>query len=161
VKIENPEHLLKFCQSQGITLSALFRTIWGLVLRAYTGSDEVCFGFITSGRDVPIQGVNDIVGTFINMLVCRMNLAKSNNLKDIISAAHSDYLSSLPHQHASLAQIQHQLGLQGQRLFNTAMTVLKQDPQAPRANPLVDFNLIHEWSLTEVIVPREQNSIFY
>ncbi|KFY06569.1 hypothetical protein V492_07948 [Pseudogymnoascus sp. VKM F-4246] len=149
VKIENPEHLLKFCQSQGITLSALFRTIWGLVLRAYTGSDEVCFGFITSGRDVPIQGVNDTVGTFINMLVCRMNLAKSNNLKDIISAAHSDYLSSLPHQHASLAQIQHQLGLQGQRLFNTAMTVLKQDPQAPRANPLVDFNLIHEWSLTE------------
>lgn len=32
------------------TLDALFRTAWALVLRCYTGSDEVCFGYQSSGR---------------------------------------------------------------------------------------------------------------
>lgn len=150
VEIKNPHHLLKFCQSQEMTLSALFRTVWGLILRAFTSSDEVCFGFITSGRDVPVAGIEDIVGTFINMLVCRMNLTETSLLKDIIATAQTDYLSSLPHQHASLAQIQHVLGLYGQRLFNTSMTILKQVPLSSGENPSVDFNTIHQWSPNEV-----------
>ncbi|KFY79912.1 hypothetical protein V499_01170 [Pseudogymnoascus sp. VKM F-103] len=149
VEIKNPHHLLKFCQSQEMTLSALFRTVWGLILRAFTSSDEVCFGFITSGRDLPVAGIEDIVGTFINMLVCRMNLTETSLLKDIIATAQTDYLSSLPHQHASLAQIQHVLGLYGQRLFNTSMTILKEVPLSSGENPSVDFNTIHQWSPNE------------
>ncbi|KAF8860374.1 hypothetical protein BDZ45DRAFT_800950 [Acephala macrosclerotiorum] len=149
VDINNAHHLLKFCQSQDITLSALFRTIWGLILRSYTGSDEVCFGYITSGRDLPIAGIEEIVGTFINMLVCRMNLSEMRLVKDIIATAKSDYLNSLPHQHASLAQIQHVLGLYGQQLFNTSMTILKQVPLDSGESPSITFNNIHEWSPNE------------
>ncbi|CZR70233.1 uncharacterized protein PAC_20134 [Phialocephala subalpina] len=149
VDIKNSHHLLKFCQSQEITLSALFRTIWGLILRSYTGSDEVCFGYITSGRDLPIAGVEEIVGTFINMLVCRLKLSEMSLVKDIIATAKTDYLNSLPHQHASLAQIQHVLGLYGQQLFNTSMTILKQVPLDSGESPSITFDNIHEWSPNE------------
>lgn len=152
VEIKNSHHLLKFCQSQDITLSALFRAIWGLILRSYTGSNEVCFGYITSGRDLPIDGIEEIVGTFINMLVCRMDLSETSLVKDIIEKAKDDYLNSLPHQHASLAQIQHVLGLYGQRLFNTSMTILKQVPLDCGENPSIALDVIHEWSPNEVCV---------
>jgi non-ribosomal peptide synthetase component F len=150
VDIKNPHHLLKFCQSQDITLSALFRAIWGLILRRYTGSDDICFGFITSGRDLPVEGIEEIVGTFINMLVCRMNLNDSTSIKNIIATAQADYLASLPHQHASLAQIQHVLGLYGQRLFNTSMTVLKEVPLNCGDDSFLSIKNIHEFSPNEV-----------
>lgn len=150
VQINNPHHLLKFCQSQDLTLSALFRAIWGLILRRYTGSDEVCFGFITSGRDIPVNGIGEIVGTFINMLVCRMKLEDSTPFKSIVATAQADYLASLPHQHASLAQIQHVLGLNGQQLFNTSMTVLKEVPLSSGDGSSFSINSIHEFSPNEV-----------
>lgn len=87
VDIKNPDHLLKFCQIQDLMPSAISRAIWGLVLRRYTGSDEVCFGFITSGRDIPVDGIRDLVGTAINMLVCRMKLEDSTPIKSIIATA--------------------------------------------------------------------------
>ncbi|CZS96958.1 uncharacterized protein RAG0_06072 [Rhynchosporium agropyri] len=150
VEIKNPQHLLKFCQSQEMTVSALFRTVWGLILRTYSGSDEVAFGYITSGRDLPLAGIGEIVGTFINMLVCRMNLKESSMVKDVISKAQTDYQNSLPHQHASLAQIKHVLGLsQGQQLFNTSMTVLKQVPMKTSDNPSIYLRNMHQWYPTE------------
>jgi len=150
VDIRNSHHLLKFCQSQELTLSALFRTVWGLILRAYTGLDEVTFGYITSGRDLPVAGIEEIVGTFINMLVCRMKLSEMSLVKDVISTAQADYLNSLPHQGASLAQIQHILGLYGQQLFNTSMTILKEVPLSSGDKPSIHFDTIHEWSPNEV-----------
>ncbi|KAH6703127.1 hypothetical protein BKA61DRAFT_740198 [Leptodontidium sp. MPI-SDFR-AT-0119] len=149
VKINTPQHLLKFCQSHEWTVSALFRTVWGLILRAYTGLDEVAFGYITSGRDLPVAGIGEIVGTFINMLVCRMDLKESSLIKEVVAKAQTDYQNSLPHQHASLAQIQHALGLYGQQLFNTSMTVLKEVPLRPGTDPSIRFEGIHEWSPNE------------
>lgn len=153
VDIKHPQMLLKFCQIQEITISALFRTVWGLILRAYTGLDEVVFGYITSGRDLPLTGIGQIVGTFINMLVCRMDFKESSPVKQIIVQAQTDYRNSLPHQHASLAQIQHVLGSYGQQIFNTSMTVLKQVPLPAGHNPSIDFKNIHEWSPNEVKSP--------
>lgn len=84
------------------------------------------------------------------MLVCRMNIANSSVIKDTITKAQKDYQDSLPHQHASLAQIQHILGLYGQQLFNTSMTVLKVVPWDAEHEPIVKFKNIHDWSPNEV-----------
>ncbi|KAK0130297.1 hypothetical protein ONS96_000818 [Cadophora gregata f. sp. sojae] len=149
VDIKEPQMLLKFCQSQEITVSALFRTVWGLLLRAYTGLDEVAFGYITNGRDLPLAGIGQIVGTLINMLVCRMNLKESSPVRDVIAKAQVDYRNSLPHQHASLAQIQHVLDLNGQQLFNTSMTVLKQVDLSAGENPSIRLKNVHQWSPDE------------
>ncbi|OKL58374.1 hypothetical protein UA08_06365 [Talaromyces atroroseus] len=149
VDIKDPHHLLKFCQSQDITLSALFRAIWGLVLQKYTGSDDVCFGYITSGRDIPVDGIDELVGTLINMLVCRMKFENSLPFRSMIATSQADYLASLYHQHASLAQIHHELGLYGQRLFNTSMTVLKEPPRSWEDGSSYTIRKIHQFSPDE------------
>jgi non-ribosomal peptide synthetase component F len=159
VDIKNPHHLLKFCQSQDLTLSALFRAIWGLVLQKYTGSNDVCFGYITSGRDLPVDGINELVGTLINMLVCRVRFEKSLQFRNIITTSQADYLASLSHQHASLAQIQHELGLYGQPLFNTSMTVLKEAPLSCEDGPSSTIRRIHQFSPDEVnSIPEKGNA---
>lgn len=127
-----------------------------MILRKYTGSDDVCFGFITSGRDLPVNSIGEIVGTFINMLVCRMKVDDSIPFRNIIATAQADYLCSLPHQHASLAQIQHVLGLYGQPLFNTSMTVLKEVPLNCSSDSSLVIKNIHEFSPNEVGLAKDR-----
>lgn len=120
--------LQEVCRSTNVTLSNVMQAAWALVLRIYTGSDDVCFGYLTSGRDAPIDKIHEAVGAFINMLVCRVKFSSTTSLEEVFRKANNDYLESLPHQHCSLARIQHELKLSGQALFNTAMSI--QNPSA-------------------------------
>ncbi|PIG85889.1 hypothetical protein AARAC_001783 [Aspergillus arachidicola] len=95
--------LQEFCNEHNITPFTLIQVAWGLVLRSYSGMDDVCFGYLSAGRDVPLPGIEEAAGPFINILVCRVRL-------------------SMDHQHCSLSEVHHAVGLSGQPLFNTALS---------------------------------------
>jgi amino acid adenylation domain-containing protein/non-ribosomal peptide synthase protein (TIGR01720 family) len=116
-------HLHEFCQRHEVTLSNLFQVAWGLVLQAYTGSDAACFGYLNSGRDVPVPGVHDTVGPFINMLVCRVETDAEASVLSMLQKNQVEYLQGLPHQHCSLAGILHQANAGGRPLFNTVISL--------------------------------------
>jgi len=133
------QELKHFCDEHGVTVSNALHAAWGLTLRCYTDSDQVLFGYLTSGRDAPVQGINDAVGPFINMLVCRMNLAGTNRLGAIIDQVQTDYMDSLPHRYTSLAEVQHALKLSGATLFNTCLSYQKLEPDLQSQNSKVSF----------------------
>lgn len=122
VEIADSDAIHDLCSDRGITLSNLFQAVWALVLRSYCGSENVCFGYLTSGRDVPIKDINTTIGLFINILVCHVNLKKSLSAMDLARKVQDDFLQSLPHQFCSLAEIQHALDLVGEQLFNTCIS---------------------------------------
>ena len=141
-----------FCRANSFTLSNVMLAAWGLVLRKYTSKDDVCFGNLTAGRDAPVDGISDSVGAFINMLVCRVNFSQPSNLKDIIRSVQSDYLESLPHQHCSLAKLQHDLGFSGEPLFNTAVSIQNQisTRDAEKEGDAIEIEPISDHDPTEV-----------
>jgi non-ribosomal peptide synthase protein (TIGR01720 family) len=124
--LSNAVALRTFCSENGLTLSNVLQLTWAIILRLYCGSDEVCFGYLTSGRDAPIRGIQDAaVGAFINMLTCRINLANSFKLEQALEQIQTDFIHSMAHQACSLADVQHELELSGTSLFNTAFTFQK------------------------------------
>lgn len=141
-----------FCRKNEFTLSNVMLAAWGLLLRQYTSRDDVCFGNLTAGRDAPVDGIQDTVGAFINMLVCRVNFASSKTLKDIVREAQRDYLEMLPHQHCSLAKVQHDLGFSGEPLFNTAVSIQNQisTRDAEREGDAIEIVPITDYDPTEV-----------
>lgn len=124
--------LQTFCQSNAITVSNFFQVAWGLVLRAYTGSDSVCFGYLTSGREIALQGAHGIAGPLINLLVCRLLLADEDSVVSSLVNNQASYALSLDNQDCALPKIISSLNLSGQSLFNTAMSLQKNtaDPTA-------------------------------
>lgn len=112
-----------FCDSHGFTVSNVLKTVWGLVLHSYTGADQVCFGYLTSGREVPVNGIDEAFGPFVNMLVCSMELNSDTIISELVERVQSDYAESLEHQHCSLAEIQHVVSSGRQALFNTTMSI--------------------------------------
>jgi amino acid adenylation domain-containing protein len=111
------------CNAAGVTVSTVLTAVWGLVLRYYTNSDDVCFGYLTSGRDIALHGIEDAVGPFINMLVCHMQIKPTSRLTDVLVQRQAEYLEALGYQHYSLARIQHELKLPSRQMFNTAISI--------------------------------------
>ncbi|KAJ5964403.1 HC-toxin synthetase [Penicillium vulpinum] len=131
IDVTVPDHweVRSFCQENNITLANVIRLAWSLVLAAYTGEEHVCFGYLTAGREVPLPGVENAVGPFINMLVCATNLGQISQ-KPVVTELqdlHDEYLKMLPYQHVGLAEIQHALGVTGQSLFNTVVSFQRRD----------------------------------
>ncbi|KAF2177349.1 amino acid adenylation domain-containing protein [Zopfia rhizophila CBS 207.26] len=122
LQLTRTAELQAFCMKRGVTLSNVLQLVWGLVLRCYTGSNEVCFGYLTSGRDAPVQGIQDAIGTFINILICRINLTDDLHLEKALDKIQFDYINSIAHQSCSLAEVQHELNLAGSSIFNSAFT---------------------------------------
>lgn len=139
-----PAHQLRnFCATYGVTTANVVQTVWGLVLRKYTGSNDVCFGYLSSGRDVPVPGIEGLVGPLINMLVCRVQAEGSEEVADLVQQVQANYAAGLEHQHCSLADIQHGLQMSGQALFNTIMSIQRMAstisaPVAPKINTSAD-----------------------
>ncbi|EFQ97050.1 hypothetical protein MGYG_00094 [Nannizzia gypsea CBS 118893] len=142
MKLPIGSELQSFCKQEGLTQSNVLQLVWGLVLRAYTGSDEVCFGYVASGRDLPIDGIYEAVGAFINMLICRLNLTDNSVLIDILQKTQSDYMQSISYQNCSLAEVQHELGLGDTALFNTVFTFQKRPSSDDAEDTALSFESI-------------------
>lgn len=144
------EELSAFCDQNGVTISNLVQTAWGLVLRSYVGSEQVCFAYAVSGRDIPLDGIQDAVGPFINMLLCRLDLTATASLSQVTDTMQQDFLEALPHQHISLAEILHGIQMSGRGLFNTAVSIQRNSP-APSEDDLdLSIQVLHDFDPSEV-----------
>ncbi|KAL4874810.1 hypothetical protein BJY04DRAFT_224650 [Aspergillus karnatakaensis] len=115
--------LQQVCETNSITFANLFLATWAIVLRNSTHSEDVCFGYPSTGRDLPVSGIQDAVGIFINTLCCRARFQEGETLLDVCKSVQQNHTAGLEHQRASLAEIQHELGMQGKPLFNTCVSI--------------------------------------
>ncbi|CAG8909360.1 unnamed protein product [Penicillium egyptiacum] len=126
IKVELPEvtntAIRQFSDTYGMTLANVVQAAWALVLRTFTSSNSVCYGYLTSGRDAPLANIEDAVGPFINMLVSRVEFDNSTSALNYLQTIQDDYLRGMAQQYVSLGEMQHAIGMSGQPLFNTAIS---------------------------------------
>jgi len=137
-----------------ITLPTLVHVAWALVLRLYTGESQVAFGYLASGRDAPIDGIEDAVGPFLAMLVCFVDFDRDQGISiaETMKKTHESSAKSMDHQETSLAEIHRALGLPGDSLlFNSGISFypkLSRKVQMRRQSPLI-FDIVSEKGPTE------------
>jgi amino acid adenylation domain-containing protein/non-ribosomal peptide synthase protein (TIGR01720 family) len=66
--------LRSLARQHQLTLSVLMQGAWALLLRHYTGEEDVVYGLIHSGRPPDIGGIEEMVGFFNTILPARVNL---------------------------------------------------------------------------------------
>lgn len=120
-----------FCKTLGITRSVFLQVAWAMTLGQLTGKHEACFGYLASGRDSAVDSIETMVGPLANLLIGRVDLQAP--ARKVLEATMEKSIEHLNIQHTSLAEIQHQLGLSGRRLFNTSLSI--QASHKTRAGP--------------------------
>ncbi|XPT04699.1 hypothetical protein M3J09_013775 [Ascochyta lentis] len=118
----------------GLTLPTLFQMVWALTLQRYTGKDHVAFGYIVSGRDAPIEFVDDIIGVLIGVLVKTVDLSIDATVLETMQSIQQDSMECLDNQACSLAEIHHALGIRDGGLFNSGLAF--QSPMFQTASAL-------------------------
>ncbi|MFE1960293.1 amino acid adenylation domain-containing protein [Streptomyces sp. NPDC059479] len=106
----------------GVTLGTVVQGAWGLLLGRLTGRQDVVFGTTVSGRDGEVDGIESMVGLFINTLPTRFVWQPADTLAALLGRLQDDQARLLNHQHLGLAEIQRIAGLAGSgELFDTLL----------------------------------------
>jgi hypothetical protein len=118
------EALLLKCKESQITLASVMRASWALVLRSYTGSSDVSFAYIDSGRDAPVHGIENMVGLCLSTQPCRVQLVQGQSLASLVGELQRDHLNSLKYRHYPLIDLKGRLyPKDSQTMFNTAISM--------------------------------------
>ncbi|KAJ9649489.1 hypothetical protein H2199_000264 [Coniosporium tulheliwenetii] len=67
-----------------INPQVFFQAAFAYLLSHYFGSSDVVHGTITSGRTIPVTGIEDIVGPCICTLPLRVDISRSRTVKDLL-----------------------------------------------------------------------------
>ncbi|KAK4985318.1 NRPS protein [Elasticomyces elasticus] len=128
--------LYNFCRTYSVTVANVFQLAWALVVSSRTDSRQVSFGYLSSGRDVPIDGVDTLVGPMINMMICHLELDHNMTPSQATQKMQERFLEGFEHQRAPLATIQHSLDTPQQSLFNTTVSYRRAAPGSTRARSI-------------------------
>src|SRR5579875_1901966 len=74
INARTSEKLEEFARGQQVTLNTLVQGAWALLLRRYTGEQDVLFGAPVSGRSADVPGIEKMIGLFINTLPVRVQV---------------------------------------------------------------------------------------
>jgi amino acid adenylation domain-containing protein len=110
---EKTQHLHQMAARNHVTLNTVFQSVWSIVLAAYSGKLEaekadVVFGSVVSGRPYTLEGVDRIVGCFINTIPVRVCFNYRTTFKQLLEEVQAKAIQCEPYHYYSLAEIQNQ-----------------------------------------------------
>ncbi len=89
-----------------LTLNTLIQGAWARVVSEYTGHTDVVFGVTVAGRPPELDGVESIVGLFINSLPLRVMVDPKTPLLGWMKSLLSQNVQMRQYEYAPLVQIQ-------------------------------------------------------
>ncbi|KFY89182.1 hypothetical protein V498_06500, partial [Pseudogymnoascus sp. VKM F-4517 (FW-2822)] len=98
--------LSKFCQEHDLKLVTVFQAAWALVLRCYTGLDDVCFGYSEDSHD---------------LLPSHATFAGESGLRHALDSLESTLKHDSNYKSCSIEDIEDALELGRGGIFNTAV----------------------------------------
>jgi amino acid adenylation domain-containing protein len=113
-------------KKERVTQAAFFYTAWGILLQRYTNSGDVVFGTTVSGRNADINGIESMVGLFINTVPLRVARLESRDesVNTLTSRVHRDIRDRQPHENTPLVKINEYINWDSHTpLFDTLMVI--------------------------------------
>ncbi|WP_042200931.1 condensation domain-containing protein, partial [Paenibacillus camerounensis] len=103
---ETSTMLFQAAAAHQLTANTLVEAAWGIVLQAYSGTRDVVFGKIVSGRQANVRGIESIVGLFINTIPTRVKSSEDMTAMELLKNLQKQGTESDPYSYCSLAEIQ-------------------------------------------------------
>ncbi|RYP18501.1 hypothetical protein DL765_003876 [Monosporascus sp. GIB2] len=115
----NPAEVKQWALQSSFSPQVIFQACLCWLWAAVTGSDDVILGSVSSGRTLPIAGVEKIMGPFIATLPLRISLSKYQNIGELLQNIHITNRESLRHGRLPLPDVKRAAGLSpATRLFD-------------------------------------------
>ncbi|MCB9251757.1 MAG: non-ribosomal peptide synthase/polyketide synthase, partial [Flavobacteriales bacterium] len=125
------KELKSFCQTNRVTIFSTLISGLGILLKTYTGQDDISIGTPLAGRrDSEIE---KLIGFFVNTLVIRNSVQSSDTALNFVKNTHQNVLEDFEHQDVPFEKIVELFGSQGDLSRNPVfqvMFVLQNTPES-------------------------------
>lgn len=147
------QRLKKASKKEGFTLNVMVQFAWHKLIQLYTNDDQTIIGTTVSGRTLPIAGMNDSVGLFINTLPLLVDWLSTATVRDQLKQIEIALADINDHSFASLAALQQN----GKRLFYSLVIadVISNDERQDAVIPHHFRDTIETLDYPLVLVVRE------
>lgn len=166
--VETTSALHAFARQQRVTLNTVIQGAWAALLSRYSGepSDEVdvLFGATIAGRPAALDGVEAMIGLFINTLPARVHVPDDGALGPWLQTLQAQQAAARRYEYAQLVDIQRWSDVpQGQSLFDTLLVFENYPGEADvqPANPRLSISDMvtlekTNYPLTVIVEPGEE-----
>ncbi len=117
IEVEIFEKMDAFCKQIGITLNTFIQGSWGYLLSKYNRTKDVVFGTVVSGRQADLEGIEEMIGLFINTIPVRVKYEPIETVRDLFTNLHEESIRSTAHHFMNLSDVQSRSGM-GADLIN-------------------------------------------
>ncbi|MGW5525070.1 non-ribosomal peptide synthase/polyketide synthase, partial [Gordonia sp. NPDC003950] len=100
----------QLARERGVTVAVILQFAWAVVLSRLTGNQVVAFGETVSGRPAELDGVDAMVGLFINTLPSVVDVDPDATIGEVLDRLHTARVAVLDHQHLGLSEIMAAVG---------------------------------------------------
>jgi non-ribosomal peptide synthase protein (TIGR01720 family) len=105
---ELSNNLNTIAQQEKTTLNTIVQSAWGILLSRYNNTQDVVFGSVVSGRPSALNGIQEMIGIFINTVPQRINYTETTTFKELLQSTQQSFIAGEPHHHLNLAEIQNE-----------------------------------------------------
>ncbi|HKP13380.1 MAG TPA: amino acid adenylation domain-containing protein, partial [Blastocatellia bacterium] len=100
------ERLEGAAREQRLTLNTLVQGGWALLLSRYSGEKDVVYGATVSGRPAELDGIDKVVGVFINTLPVRVKVSPEQRAGEWLKQLQEQQSEMRQYEYSPLAQVQ-------------------------------------------------------
>ena len=83
---ELSQRIRKFARENNVSFNTVFECAFGVALQKFSGSDDVVYDKIISGRSIPLSNVSETLGLFINTVPVRIRSEEKTSVADLLKA---------------------------------------------------------------------------
>jgi len=130
------QHLKHFSQKEAITTNVVMQFVWHKFLQVYSNSPQTIVGTTLSGRDLPVDGIEESVGLYINTLPLIVNWEQDNSVRSQLHHIQQRITEINTHSFVELAKLQKD----GKRIFHS-LFVFENYPSADDNEDLLDVSI--------------------
>lgn len=92
-------------KNYGITAATVVKAAWALVLAEMAATADVVYGHMVSGRNLPLDGVESMMGPCLNIVPVRANMTKMRTILDLLHSIQQQQTDTIPHESLGFQQI--------------------------------------------------------
>jgi non-ribosomal peptide synthase protein (TIGR01720 family) len=98
--------LLALGRQHRLTMNTILTAAWAFLLSRHSGQRDVLFGVVTSGRPPSLDGVESMVGNFVNTLPVRIRVPRSDSIRAWLDEIQRHQLEIQRYEYSPLAEVQ-------------------------------------------------------
>lgn len=82
----------------GITFATVLKSAWALIIAQLAAKRDVVFGHTISGRNLPLDGIDKIVGPCLNVIPVRVDFQSEWKVFDLLQYVQNQQLANVPYE---------------------------------------------------------------